>query len=111
MQEFCEAKDYLNLRYIYKRALFLCCVAEHLLSSGVVEKVEFSHHHGNQSKPILVLTPPGSLEKKLKIHVHISLEEGSFKCSRFHVTKNNIRQQWFDGSNEEKEGRTKTVVT
>ena len=41
------------------------------------------------------------LGKFVRIHLHTCLEDGTFKLSRFHVTKNNMRPGWYQGKTEE----------
>ncbi len=43
---------------------------------------------------------PGKLGHAFQVHIHTSLEEGSFKLSRFHITKNNIRSHWYHGDKD-----------
>ena len=47
----------------------------------------------------------GKLGKHCKIQVHTCVEEGSFKLNRFHVGKNNIRSQWYQGKAQKDDNR------
>ncbi|XP_070213271.1 nucleolar protein 6-like isoform X2 [Littorina saxatilis] len=91
-----QSKDCFNHRYTRKRALYLAAVALKLSKAKVMEDAKFTYHLGNPYRPILVLSVPGK-GKPLTIHLHAVLEEGVFKPSRFHITKNNVRPHWFCG--------------
>lgn len=60
IQECFQAKDYLNQRYLRKRALYLTKLAIMLEGKEGIEELSFSHHHGNHMKPILIITPEGN---------------------------------------------------
>lgn len=92
-----QHKDYLNLRYHHKRALYLSIIASHLVNSSLFENVQFSHMNGEVLRPILVLKPEGKAGKQFVIRLHPSLSEGTFKPQRFSPTRNNVRQRWFKG--------------
>ena len=100
-ETFLEEKDHLNQRYFLKRALFLCSLASYLQKkSDLVESMQFSCNHGDTYRPVLLLTPAGKLANQFKIRVHITLDsyDNVFKLNRFHVSKNNVRQSWFTGT-------------
>ncbi|KAJ7384542.1 Nucleolar protein 6 [Desmophyllum pertusum] len=92
-----QPKDYLNLRYHHKRALYLCIIASHLTKSSLFESVQFSHMNGEALRPILLLKPKGKAGKQFVIKLHPCLSEGTFKPQRFSPNRNNIRQYWFKG--------------
>jgi len=54
-----QPKDYLNLRYHHKRALYLCNIAAHLMKSLLFESVQFTHMNGEVLRPILLVQPKG----------------------------------------------------
>ena len=58
-QECFQPKDYLNLRYHHKRALYLSTIASHLKRSSLFESVKFSHMNAEVLRPILLLKPKG----------------------------------------------------
>ena len=58
-QDSLQAKDYMNQRYLRKRALYLVAVAKHLKKCPLVESMSFTYHNGNQLKPLLVIKPEG----------------------------------------------------
>jgi len=92
-----QPKDYLNVRYHHKRALYLSIIASHLTKSSLFESVKFSHMNGEVLRPILLLKPKGKAGKQFIIKLHPCLSEGTFKPQRFAPNKNNIRQHWFKG--------------
>ncbi|KAK7480029.1 hypothetical protein BaRGS_00028762 [Batillaria attramentaria] len=95
-----QGKDCLNHRYVRKRALYLATVAARLMKAGVVADSKFTYHAGNPFKPMLV-TKIGVGGKPFTVHLHAVPEEGVFKPSRFHITKNNVRPRWFSGTDRE----------
>ncbi|XP_013410468.1 nucleolar protein 6 [Lingula anatina] len=96
-----QPKDYLNHRYLRKRALYLTHLASYLSKqTDIVEDVKFSYHHGNYLKPIIIVSPKGKLSKNVKIHIHATAEDGAFKMNRFDIEKNNVRMQWFNSEKE-----------
>ncbi|CAH3109711.1 unnamed protein product [Porites lobata] len=92
-----QPKDYLNLRYHHKRALYLSTIASHLKRSSLFESVKFSHMNAEVLRPILLLKPKGKAGKQFIIKLHLCLSDGTFKPHRFAPNKNNIRQHWFKG--------------
>ncbi|KAK2165674.1 hypothetical protein NP493_1357g00033 [Ridgeia piscesae] len=91
-----QAKDHLNQRYLRKRAVYLATVAAHLRKNTLVERLSFAYHHGDHMKPVLMVTPAGPLGKHFTVRLHACPEDGAFKLNRFHISKSNVRQQWFD---------------
>lgn len=73
--ELFQAKDYLNYRYIHKRAFYLACLARELKVS--LEKLdppmEMSYSYLNEDllRPVLQLTVANSTKKKHKFHINI----------------------------------------
>ncbi|XP_064608729.1 nucleolar protein 6-like [Liolophura sinensis] len=102
MPQLCfQPKDHLNHRYLRKRALYLTCLATHLRKSDLVNDMKFTYHHGNHFKPILVLNMQAGTGKFFTVNLHAVPEPGVFKLNRFSITKNNVRQQWFSGTESE----------
>ncbi|XP_071171681.1 nucleolar protein 6-like isoform X2 [Mytilus edulis] len=99
-KDFFQPKDYMNHRYIQKRALYLSVIALKLQKQESVQNVKFSYQNGNTLKPILALDYKGE-GKEVTFHLHVCPEEGTFKYSRFHINKNNVRQSWFKGQESE----------
>ncbi|CAG2189933.1 NOL6 [Mytilus edulis] len=104
-KDFFQPKDYMNHRYIQKRALYLSVIALKLQKQESVQNVKFSYQNGNTLKPILALDYKGE-GKEVTFHLHVCPEEGTFKYSRFHINKNNVRQSWFKGQESEEEPAT-----
>lgn len=94
-----QGKDCLNHRYVRKRALYLAAVASRLIKAGAVSDCQFTYHAGNPFKPILIVKLGGG-SKLFTVHLHAILEDGTFKPSRFHITKNNVRPHWFAGADQ-----------
>ncbi|XP_043670065.1 nucleolar protein 6 [Vespula pensylvanica] len=97
-----QKHDYQNYRYLRKKAIYLAYITSNI-RDDLADKKCFL---GSNLKPILEILPPGSLGKKLRIHVHISAHEDSFKLNRFSPEKNCIRPNWF--FNEEVENASLT---
>lgn len=60
VQECFQPKDYLNMRYHHKRALYLTVVASKLIKSKMFASVNFTRFNGEILKPILLLKPKGT---------------------------------------------------
>uniref|UniRef100_A0A671Y772 Nucleolar protein 6 n=1 Tax=Sparus aurata TaxID=8175 RepID=A0A671Y772_SPAAU len=91
-------KDVLNQRYPRKRALYLAGLAQHLASSSDIGTMRYSCLHGNRLRPVLLLTPPCKDSSSFTLRVHACPPPGFFKPSRFHPQRNNIRTDWYTGS-------------
>lgn len=59
LQDCIQDKDYLNERYIIKRAIYLGYIASHLQNSDLADRLEYSQHNGCQVKPVLLIKPSG----------------------------------------------------
>ncbi|XP_039437827.1 nucleolar protein 6 [Culex pipiens pallens] len=87
-------EDYLNMRYHFKRAHFLCHLAERMVGQTKYElagQVGFVALKGDSLKPVLEVTP--SEEKfagKVKFVIHAVAAE-KFLLKRFVPEKNNVR--------------------
>lgn len=99
-KEFFQPKDYLNHRYIQKRALYLSVIALKLKKQETIQNLKFTYHHGNTLKPILVFQFKGE-GKGITVHLHVCPEDGAFRYNRFHIRKNNVRRSWFRGQESE----------
>ncbi|XP_060711362.1 nucleolar protein 6 [Hemiscyllium ocellatum] len=93
--EILQAKDYLNQRYLRKRALYLAHIACHLSKNELFGCVKFGYFNSNHLKPILYLSPQGKDEKLVTVRLHLCAPASFFKLSRFHPSRNNIRVSWF----------------
>ncbi|CAL1536080.1 unnamed protein product [Lymnaea stagnalis] len=103
-----QPKDYLNQRYTRKRALYLSAIALHLKDKKRVQDLKFTYLMGNPHKPVLLVTMKGQDSKSIKFNIHVEPEDDTFKLSRFHIAKNNLRPKWFfekeeSGSTEDDE--------
>lgn len=92
-----QKHDYQNYRYLRKKAIYLAYITSNI-GDDLADKKLFI---GSNLQPVLKILPPGSLGKKLRIHIHISAHVNSFKLNRFSPEKNCIRSNWF--FNEEAE--------
>ncbi|XP_046821739.1 nucleolar protein 6 [Vespa crabro] len=86
-----QKHDYQNYRYLRKKAIYLAYITSNI-GDDLADKKSFI---GSNLQPVLKIVPPGSLGKKLSIHIHISAHENSFKLNRFSPEKNSIRPNWF----------------
>ncbi|XP_014661401.1 PREDICTED: nucleolar protein 6-like [Priapulus caudatus] len=101
-KECLQEKDFLNHRYLRKRALYLAFIASKLLEKrSLVKKLMFTYHHGNHMKPVLIITPEGKVGHHCTVRLHTTIPDGYYKMSRFMPSKNNIRSSWYKPSNEE----------
>ncbi|GCB72065.1 hypothetical protein scyTo_0001811 [Scyliorhinus torazame] len=89
--EILQAKDNLNQRYLRKRALYLAHIACHLSKNKIFGCVKFGYFNSNHLKPILYLSPQGDDVKLVTIRLHPCAPASFFKFSRFHPSKNNVR--------------------
>ncbi|CAB3999175.1 Nucleolar 6 [Paramuricea clavata] len=95
-----HSKDYLNLRYHYKRGIYLAILASFIKKSKLFKNVAFSCHNGELWKPILLLKPKGQVGEKVTIKVFITLGDGAFKLPRFSPKINNLQYTWFFGQED-----------
>ncbi|XP_035900786.1 nucleolar protein 6 [Anopheles stephensi] len=98
MPEKCLHKeDYLNLRYHYKRAHYLCTIAQQLLQQSAREEkiastVRFEPLKGDRLKPVLVIIPADeTFAKKVHFKLHAVADATSFPKKRFLPHRNNVR--------------------
>ncbi|XP_039291239.1 nucleolar protein 6-like [Nilaparvata lugens] len=98
-------EDYLNGRYLRKRARYLCSLAECLLTIDSVDTPRFCLLSSNPLKPVLAFGPSASgstvsgggetWTSKVTVYLHAVPAEGTFKASRFTPEKNNVRSGWW----------------
>ncbi|KAI1135469.1 Nrap protein [Hypoxylon sp. FL0543] len=116
-----QEKDYLNMRYFYKRAYYLAYIASALRQTlGTSTEFVFDHLHGNQLLPILVARPKDTSEKngdsnkaspqrksRPPIRIIPCISEDYFPVARLTAVNNAIRQ----GKSEEKKTEGAKVPT
>ncbi|XP_062558829.1 nucleolar protein 6 [Armigeres subalbatus] len=86
--------DYLNMRYHYKRAHFLCHLAESLgrqCKYPLASKMRFVPFKGDARKPVLELTPNDEKFAKRVLFILHAGPMGKFSTNRFLPDKNNVR--------------------
>ncbi|KAI0157085.1 Nrap protein [Hypoxylon sp. FL1284] len=97
-----QEKDYLNMRYFYKRAYYLACIASRLSKSmSTAMEFTFDHLHGNLLLPILVARQKDSSDKKRNsknapnpypaIRIIPCAPEGCFPSTKLTAVSNAIR--------------------
>lgn len=85
-------KDYLNHRYHAKRCLYLCVIEQHLCSSSLVRKIEWSTFQNEARKPVLILYPALDLSEPLEVFIRlIPTATSFFDISKLKLTRNNVR--------------------
>ncbi|XXH01096.1 hypothetical protein Hte_007447 [Hypoxylon texense] len=107
-----QEKDYLNMRYFYKRAYYLAYITAQLRKSmGTTMDFAFDHLHGNMLLPILVARPKDTSNTKGNsntgsrqnpspaIRIIPCAPEGYFPTTKLTAVSNAIRQ----GKSEEAE--------
>lgn len=94
-QECFQEKDFMNHRYLRKRALYLAVIAKRLHEIHGLRDLQYTYHHGNALKPSLIVNYPSGEHRPVCLNITAVPEDGLFKLSRFHISKNNVRRQWF----------------
>jgi len=92
-----QEKDFLNQRYLRKRAMYLAYVAEAISKNGNYD-LEFSYFNEEPLKPVLLVKPKKKNVLSLSIILHVAPDEfKSFnvETKRFLPSKSNIRKEWF----------------
>ena len=86
-------KDFLNHKYLDKRAIFLECLREQLEESEIVESCRYSLLNRDPRKPTLKVKPAklSGLSGKFSVQIIPVLPEGAFPLARFRPTRNNVR--------------------
>ncbi|KAI1411535.1 Nrap protein [Hypoxylon sp. FL1857] len=101
-----QEKDYLNMRYFYKRSYYLAYITSALRQAlGASTEFVFDHLHGNQLLPILVARPKDTPDKngdsnnanaqrksKPAIRIIPCIPENYFPTGRLSAVSNAIRQ-------------------
>ncbi|XP_061172085.1 nucleolar protein 6-like isoform X1 [Saccostrea echinata] len=90
-----QEKDFMNHRYLRKRAIYLAVVAKRLREIHGLQDLKYTYHNGNSLKPSLVINYQGDEGKPVCVNISAVPEDGVFKFNRFHITKNNVRYHWF----------------
>ncbi|KAK9506568.1 hypothetical protein O3M35_008472 [Rhynocoris fuscipes] len=90
--------DYLNQKYHYKRAVYLCLIASAIQGSHLVSKdheMKFCLNSEDPLKPMLLFRPEGRMTQFVEVALSILPEDNPFKLNRFLPEKNNIRPEWW----------------
>ncbi|KAK4232003.1 putative nucleolar protein 6 [Podospora fimiseda] len=97
-QEILQEKDYLDLRYFYKRAYYLAAIAATIQKEfGSDGELSYEHLNGNPLLPILALQPTTKEEKPkgrldYKIRIIPCAPEGFFPKSKLHLGASLLRK-------------------
>lgn len=87
-----DEKDFVNLRYFYKRAYYLACVAAGLQKSLEHELTfQFQLMHGDSLKPILVIGSNSESTHKWRINMIPCTSETQFSADKLRPDKNSVR--------------------
>ncbi|KAH0971237.1 hypothetical protein GBA52_023393 [Prunus armeniaca] len=85
-------KDYLNYRYHAKRCLYLCVIKKFLMSSSLIQKVEWSTLQNEVRKPVLIVYPGMKLVEIPEFCIRIIPTAPSlFSLPKLHLNRNNVR--------------------
>ncbi|ONH96837.1 hypothetical protein PRUPE_7G155300 [Prunus persica] len=85
-------KDYLNYRYHAKRCLYLCVIKKFLMSSSLIQKVEWSTLQNEVRKPVLIVYPGMKLVEVPEFCIRIIPTAPSlFSIPKLHLNRNNVR--------------------
>ncbi|KAI1082610.1 Nrap protein [Whalleya microplaca] len=95
-----QEKDYLNMRYFYKRAYYLAYIAAGLRKAyGSAMEFSFDHLHDNTLLPILIARPKGAPNKESSsqkaahaIRIIPNAPEGCFPATKLTAVSNAVRQ-------------------
>ncbi|XP_056022983.1 nucleolar protein 6-like isoform X2 [Ostrea edulis] len=90
-----QEKDFMNHRYLRKRAIYLAVIAKRLQEIHGLQNLKYSYHNGNSLKPCLIVEYQDGEHKPVCLSITAVPEDGVFKMNRFHIDKNNVRRQWF----------------
>ncbi|XP_054710530.1 nucleolar protein 6-like [Uloborus diversus] len=93
--------DFLNHRYLRKRAFYLACIADALTSSNLVRDMKFTYQNDCYLKPVLLLTPAGIAS--VTVSLTAFPDENAFKISRFVPARNNVRSSWLMDTAEDED--------
>ncbi|EME78168.1 uncharacterized protein MYCFIDRAFT_33954 [Pseudocercospora fijiensis CIRAD86] len=92
-----EDKDYLNYRYVYKRAYYLACIAAGLQRAHKDEyQIRFKLLHNDPLKPILAVSPAEKSEDvlpadKWSVNIIPCVGEAQFSVEKLRPEKNCVR--------------------
>ncbi|KAL1303251.1 hypothetical protein AAFC00_006665 [Neodothiora populina] len=86
-----QEKDYVNHRYLYKRAYYLACIAAGLKSAKDLT-LKFANFHDNPLHPILVVSAKEQKsENKWQINIIPSIPDNVFSKDKLLPSKNCVR--------------------
>jgi U3 small nucleolar RNA-associated protein 22 len=95
LQEIFQEKDYLNHRYLYKRAYYLACLAAGIKSNrGNKFHLSFDYLHGNHLLPILIIDikrDPNRTHKPFRIVLLPAAPKDLFAPEKLLPSKNCVR--------------------
>ncbi|OTB02372.1 hypothetical protein M426DRAFT_196367 [Hypoxylon sp. CI-4A] len=100
-----QEKDYLNMRYFYKRAYYLAYITGALQKAlGAATEFTFDHLHGNMLLPILVAQRKDPSDRKLHPAIRIipCAPEDYFPSAKLTAVSNAMRQGKAENSGEAK---------
>lgn len=110
-EEILQEKDYLDLRYFYKRAYYLAVVAAAVRKEFESEaRLSYDHLNGNPLCPVLVIQPNASAAKEsakaenkgaldYRIRIVPCAPDGFFPKTKLHLRANLVRKNRDDDSN------------
>jgi U3 small nucleolar RNA-associated protein 22 len=110
-EEILQEKDYLDLRYFYKRAYYLAVVAAAVKKEFESEaQLSYEHLNGNPLCPVLVIQPNASAAKEpekpenkgaldFRIRILPCAPDGFFPKAKLHLGANLVRKNRDDESN------------
>jgi len=103
-QECMQDKDYLNQRYLRKRALYLAFIAKWIQCECKGKyQVQFGYFQYDLFKPVIYVRPTDKLKNKFEVLIHCIPEESkTFKATskRFIPSASNLREVWFTPNKE-----------
>lgn len=108
-----EEKDYANMRYFYRRAYYLACIAARIrVHEADASRLSFEYMHGNPLLPVLLVRRDGGKVSKTRSHAKGDGEQDQeaieldhfiriipcapddlFPRRRLHATRGNIRRK------------------
>lgn len=110
-EEVLQEKDYLDLRYFYKRAYYLAVVAAAVRKEFESEaQLSYEHLNGNPLCPVLVIQPNASVAKEsaktenkgaldFRIRIIPCAPDGFFPKAKLHLGANLVRKNRDEDSN------------
>ncbi|KAF2199765.1 Nrap protein [Delitschia confertaspora ATCC 74209] len=93
-----QEKDYLNYRYFYKRAFYLACIVDGLMSSKDHKfKISYDCLNGNYLQPIIIVRPSGDgsaddfSSAKCRIQILLAAPDKTFPDNKLRPNSNCVR--------------------